>query len=69
MKTASTPSRVLSAALAAVCSLGLLAAVGQQLNPARLAASPQVVQLEPVVVMAPAPAPAVAAAQAPTASN
>jgi len=61
MKSASNLSRVLSAAMAALCSLGLLAAVGQQLTP-------QVVQLERVVVTAPAHA-AVAAVAARTATN
>jgi hypothetical protein len=69
MKTASNVSRVLSAAMAAACSLGLLAAVAQHLDPGRLAVNPQVVQWERVVVTAPAPAPTVAAAQARTASN
>jgi hypothetical protein len=68
MKSASNLSRVLSAAMAALCSLGLLAAVGQQLNPSRLALTPQVVQLERVVVTAPAHA-AVAAVAARTATN
>jgi hypothetical protein len=68
MNTVSIPSRLISAAMAAVCSLALLATVGQQLNPSRLAQSPQVVQLEPVVVTAPAHTVAAAIA-APTATN
>jgi len=62
MKPASNLSRVTSAAMAAVCSLGLLAAVGQQINPSRLAVSPHVVELERVVVTAPAAAAVVAVA-------
>jgi hypothetical protein len=68
MNTVSIPSRLISATMAAVCSLALLATVGQQLNPSRLAQSPQVVQLEPVVVTAPAHTVAAAIA-APTATN
>jgi hypothetical protein len=54
MQTATNLSRVLSAALALACSLVLLAAVGEQMNPSRLAASPQVHELGRVVVTAPA---------------
>jgi len=68
MQSTSNLSRVLSAAMAAVCSLVLLAAVGEQMNPSRLAASPQVFELERVVVSAPTPA-AVAAAATRTATN
>jgi hypothetical protein len=68
MQNTSNLSRVLSAAMAAACSLILLAAVGEQMNPSRLAASPQVFELERVVVTAPTPA-AVAAAATRTATN
>lgn len=56
MNSASNLSRVLSAAMAALCSLGLLAAVGQQMNPDRLAVNPHVVEFERVIVTAPAAA-------------
>jgi hypothetical protein len=71
MQTTTTSSRILSAALAFFCSFGLLAVVGEQLNPARLATTPQVFQMEPVVITAPAaadPKP-LAAAEARTAAN
>ena len=68
MKTASNLSRVTSAAMAALCSLCLFAAVGQLMNPTRLAVSPHVVELERVVVTAPAAA-AVAAVAARTVAN
>jgi len=54
MQTATNLSRVLSAALAVACSLVLLAAVGEQMNPSRLAVSPHVQELGRVVVTAPA---------------
>lgn len=57
MKPASTIlSRIASAALAAACSLGIVAVLGQQLDPSRLAVSPQIVELDRVVISAPAPA-------------
>jgi len=68
MNTASILSRVTSAVMAAACSLCLLAAVGQQMNPSRLAANPHVVELERVVVTAPAAA-AVAVVAARTVAN
>lgn len=68
MNAVSIQSRLISATMAAVCSLALLATVGQQMDPSRLAQTPQVVQLERVVVTAPAQTVA-AAIIAPTASN
>lgn len=68
MNAASNLSRVISAVMAATCSLVLLATVGEQMNPSRLAAAPHVVELERVVVTAPAQA-TVAAAPARTAAN
>jgi hypothetical protein len=53
MNIASTTSRALAAALAVVCSAGLLSTVAARFDPARLAASTEVVVLEPVVVKAP----------------
>jgi|RhiMethySRZTD1v2_1073278.scaffolds.fasta_scaffold1271178_1 hypothetical protein len=63
MQTASNLSRVVAAAMAALCSLALLATVGQQMNPSRLAATPHVFELERVVVSAPAQTTLVAVAR------
>jgi len=49
--------------MAALCSLALLATVGQQMNPSRLAATPHVFELERVVVSAPAQTTLVAVAR------
>jgi len=68
MNTTPNLSRILSAVLAAACSLVLLATVGEQMNPTRLLAVPHVLELERVVVTAPVQA-AVAAAPAHTAAN
>ena len=68
MNTASNLSRVFSAAMAVFCSLAIVAMLGQQVNPARLAATPHVVELERVVVTAAAPA-TIAAAASSTAAN
>jgi hypothetical protein len=68
MNTASNTSRVLAAALAMVCSAGLLSAIAAQLDPARLHASSEVVVLEPVVVKAPLQS-AAAAGQPRSATN
>ena len=70
MRSTSNTSRILSAALAALCSLGLLVLVSEQMNPVRLANTPQVIQWEAVVVTAPAPATVpIAAAAARTVAN
>lgn len=70
MQATSTFSRILSAALAVLCSFGLLAGVSEQMNPVRLAVAPQVMQMEAVVITAPAPsATPLAAAAARTAAN
>jgi hypothetical protein len=69
MKTTSNLPRVMSAALAAACSLVLLATVAEQMNPQRLLAVPHVLELERVVVTAPGSQAAVAAAPADTAAN
>ena len=53
MQATSNLPRILSAALAVACSIGLLTVVGEELNPRRLAVNPQVFQLDPVVVKAP----------------
>jgi len=53
MNTTSNQSRLLSAAMAVLCSLALLMAVGQTLDPSRLSVVPHVVELDRVVVTAP----------------
>jgi hypothetical protein len=68
MQTASNLSRVVAAAMAALCSLALLATVGQQMNPSRLAGAPHMFELERVVVSAPAQTTLVTVARA-TATN
>jgi len=68
MKTTSNLPRVLSATMAAACSVVLLASITEQMNPSRLAASPHVVEMARVVVTASAPA-AIAAVAGQTAHN
>jgi hypothetical protein len=68
MNTTSNLARVLSATMAAACSMVLLASVTEQMNPTRLAATPHVVELARVVVTAPPPA-AIVAASGQTAHN
>ena len=69
MDSVSNRFRILSAAMAAICSLGLLGAVGQQLNPSLLAFAPHLVELERVVVTAPAQPALAAGVAAKTAAN
>jgi len=68
MKTTSNLARVLSATMAAACSVVLLASITGQMNPSRLAATPHVVEMARVVVTASAPA-AVAAVAGQTAHD
>jgi len=60
--------RVFSAVLAAVCALGLVAAIAGRFDPVRLATGAQVFELQRVVITAPAQK-AVASVRAATATN
>jgi hypothetical protein len=68
MNASNRLSRLISAALAVVCSLALLTLVAGPMNASRLAIEPHVVQFERVIVTAPAPA-SVAAVPSATATN
>ena len=69
MNITPSQSRLYSAALAMACSVALLVAIGQAMNPGRLALMPHVVELAPVVVTAPAPATVAAQAATQTVAN